>query len=299
MLRPIHKNREFLEQKYRGRESARHTLRWYHKLAMRVFRLSFLRKPGLKNAANLRLNQVELHLENLPPEFNGCRILLITDIHTDGIPDVVERIVRLVEGVDYDYCFLGGDYSFDLNGGDERVRQHVDEVVRYLVKKSRVFGILGNHDIYRTAELLDELGVEMLLNESVCIERNEKKIYLVGVDDCIFFNAAEVEQAGADVPSDAFKIILSHSPDLYKQAAQIGYSLYLSGHTHGGQICLPGGIALTSDAHVPRRLVKGKWEYKGMVGYTSYGVGASIAPVRFFCRPEIALLVLTRADNTG
>ena len=298
-MRPIHKSREFLEQKYCGRASDRHTLRWYHKLAKWVFKLPFLRKPGLKNAVNLRLNQVVLNLENLPSEFNGCRILFVTDMHIDGIPGMVERIVRLVEGVDYDYCILGGDYSFGFDGGDERVRQQVCEVVKSLVKKSRVLGILGNHDVYRTAELLDELGVEMLLNESVCVERNGERIYLVGVDDCDFFKADELEQAGVDVPNNAFKIILSHSPDLYERAAKEEYSLFLAGHTHGGQICLPGGIAIKNDAHVPRRLVQGRWEYKGMVGYTSYGVGTSIVPVRFFSQPEVALLVLTKADDTG
>ena len=296
-MRPIHKNREFLELKYHGRASERDTLRWYHVLAGWVFGLPFLKSHGLRSAANLRLNQFELPRENLPTVFDSCRILFITDMHVDGIAGLADNIIHVANSVEYDYCILGGDYSYGFDASDERMRQQVNEVVKSLVQKTRVFGILGNHDEYRTAELLDGLGVEMLLNESVCIEWKREKIYLTGVDDCAFFKAAELEQAGADVPNNAFKIILSHSPDLYKQAAQAGYSLYLSGHTHGGQICLPGGITITSNAHVPRRLIKGRWEYNGMMGYTSYGAGASIVPVRFFCRPEIVLLILTKGDG--
>jgi len=293
-MRPIHKNRKMLELKYHGRAFERGVLRWYHVMAKWIFELPLLKKPGVQNARNVRLNHIELPIENLPTKFDGCRILFIADMHVDGIGGLAESIIRIAERADYDYCFLGGDYSFGFDASDERMRHQVRQVVKSLVQKSRIFGILGNHDEYRTAELLDELGVEMLLNEGVCVERNGDAVYLVGVDDCIFFRAAELEDAGASVPDGAFKIILSHSPDLYRQAAQADYSLYLAGHTHGGQICLPGGVAVIANAHVPRKMVKGTWDYKGMVGYTSYGAGASIVPVRFFCQPEVALLTLTK-----
>jgi predicted MPP superfamily phosphohydrolase len=218
-------------------------------------------------------------------------------MHVDGIDALAESIICIAERAEYDYCILGGDYGFGFDASDERMRHQVRKVVKCLVKKSRVFGVLGNHDEYRTAELLNELGVEMLLNENVCVEREGDKVYLVGVDDCAFFRAAELEKAGATVPNGAFKIIVSHSPDLYEQAAQADYSLYLAGHTHGGQVCLPGGVAVIANARVPRKMVKGTWEYKGMVGYTSYGAGASIVPVRFFCQPEVLLLILTKGSD--
>lgn len=293
-MRQIHKNRKIFELKYCGRPFECDTHRWYHFLAKWIFALPLFNKPGRRNAGNLRLHQVKLPVQNLPTQFDGCRILFISDLHLDGTSDLAERIVRVAERVEYDYCVLGGDYSFSYDASDERMRQQVRDVVKILVGRSRVFGILGNHDEYRTAELLDEHGVEMLLNEHVCLERDGDKVYLVGVDDNFFFQAAELEKAGATISDGAFKIILSHSPDLYKQAAQAGYSLYLAGHTHGGQICLPGGIAVTTNAHVPRKMIKDSWQYNGMVGYTSYGAGTSIVPVRFFCPPEVALLILAK-----
>ena len=293
-MKSIHNNRRTRELEYHGQPYERGTWKWYHFVARWVFELPLLKKRGRRNAGDVRLNPIELSFKNLPVGFNTCRILFIADMHVDGIDGLAGTIIRIAEGVDYDYCILGGDCGFGFDASDERMRRQVREVVGALVKRSRVFGILGNHDEYATAELLDELGVEMLLNESAYLERDGDKIYLVGVDDNIFFQAAEVEQAGSDVPEGAFKIMLSHSPDVYQQAARAGYALFLAGHTHGGQICLPGGITVIANARVPRKMIKGVWKYKGMVGYTSYGVGVSVAPVRFFCRPEIVLLTLTK-----
>ena len=73
----------------------------------------------------------------------------------------------------------------------------------------------------------------------------------------------------------------------------------LSGHTHGGQICLPGGIPLTLDSALPRRLGAGAWTYHGMDGYTSLGAGASIVPVRCNCPPEICLHELRCAPGAA
>ncbi len=297
-MKPIHKNRKMFELKYHGQVFERGTIRWFQVIAKLVFGVSLLKKFGLQNAKNLGLNQIELQVTGLPAKFEGCKILFITDMHIDGIDCLAERIIRIAGKVEYDYCILGGDYSFGFDANDEVMRRQLCKVVEFLTKKSQVFGILGNHDEYRIAEVLNGLGVHMLLNEHVYLEREGDRIYLVGVDDCYFFRAAELEQAAVAVPDDAFKIILSHSPDLYKHAAQAGYSLYLAGHTHGGQICLPGQIAVIAAAKVPWKMVKGRWRYRSMVGYTSCGAGTSIVPMRFFCQPEVVLLTLIKDNNT-
>jgi predicted MPP superfamily phosphohydrolase len=79
---------------------------------------------------------------------------------------------------------------------------------------------------------------------------------------------------------------------MLEDAAQHGVHLYLCGHTHGGQICLPiiGPIIVNANCH--RKYTRGVWRYKNVQGYTSAGVGTSGVPVRFFCRPEIGLIEL-------
>src|SRR5262249_39617103 len=93
----------------------------------------------------------------------------------------------------------------------------------------------------------------------------------------------------AGIPHGAIAILLSHTPEIYRQAAHAGFAIILSGHTHGGQLCLPGGVPITLDSVLPRRMGAGAWTYHTMVGYTSVGVGSSIVPARINCQPEITL----------
>ena len=88
-------------------------------------------------------------------------------------------------------------------------------------------------------------------------------------------------------------ILLSHSPETHREAAALGYDLQLSGHTHGGQICLPGGIPILHNAPGCRReLIAGPWREGSMLGYTSRGAGAAGVAARFFCPPEITIHTL-------
>ncbi len=84
-------------------------------------------------------------------------------------------------------------------------------------------------------------------------------------------------------------MLLSHAPDIYRQAAQAGVCLMLSGHTHGGQICLPGGIPVLTFSQAPRAMAGGPWHYGSLAGYTSLGCGTTLVDVRLNCLPEITL----------
>jgi predicted MPP superfamily phosphohydrolase len=139
------------------------------------------------------------------------------------------------------------------------------------------------------------MGVRMLLNEHVMFERNGTAIFMAGIDDAHFYRVDNIEKAATDMPQDAFSILLSHTPETYKQASHAGFDLLLAGHTHGGQICLPGGIPIFLSSVLPRRMGKGAWKYNGMAGYTSVGAGACGVPVRFNCAPELTLHRLHRS----
>jgi len=96
------------------------------------------------------------------------------------------------------------------------------------------------------------------------------------------------------IPRQAFTLLLYHSPDLMPEAVEMGVDLYLCGHTHGGQICLPGGYPLMCNVRAPRRVCRGAWRHKQLQGYTSVGSGASVVEVRLNCPPEITLHDLQR-----
>jgi len=134
----------------------------------------------------------------------------------------------------------------------------------------------------------------MLLNECEPVLRGSERIFIAGIDDQHFFRTGDVAKAAAQIPRGAFAILLSHTPEVFRQAEQAGFHFMLSGHTHGGQICLPGAIPLTLDAHLPRQFGAGAWRHGNLQGYTSVGVGTSIAPVRLNCPPEITVHELRR-----
>jgi len=167
-------------------------------------------------------------------------------------------------------------------------------VDRESIRKRPVYGVLGNHDTIRMVPDLEAMGIRMLLNECEPIEREAATIYLAGIDDAHFYRVDNIEKAGSRIPHDVFSILLSHTPEIYRQAAYAGFDLLLSGHTHGGQICLPGSIPLTLGSVLPRRFGAGAWTYHNMAGYTSTGVGSSIVPVRINCLPEVTLHRLRR-----
>ena len=144
---------------------------------------------------------------------------------------------------------------------------------------------------------LDAAGVKMLINENFTIDRNGTKIYICGVDDCHYYGSHDINQAIAGVPNKAFKIFLCHSPELYADVERAGFSLYLAGHTHGGQICPIPGKPILLQSKIPRRLAAGSWAQGNLKGYTSRGAGSSGVPARFNCPPEIALITLKSGTN--
>jgi uncharacterized protein len=89
--------------------------------------------------------------------------------------------------------------------------------------------------------------------------------------------------------ADEVKLLLVHSPEIIPEAARAGVDYYLCGHTHGGQMCLPGSVPLLTNASCARKYVGGVWQHENMAGYTSRGTGSSCLPVRFCCPPEITV----------
>ena len=262
---------------------------------LRFFLLAaFIKSIGIRNALDIKATETEIALADLPAGFDNTRILLLTDFHIDGMAGLAEKILQAANEIEYDFCILGGDYSFATGTDNGDSCREMKALAAELTAKSRVFGVLGNHDRYSMAKVLCDCGVEMLVNESVCLERDGDKIYLAGIDDCHYYGSDDIALAGSGIGDGAFKIMVSHTPEKFRNIHRAGYSLQLGGHTHGGQVCLPVGAALVTGATIPRKLVKGLWHYKAMAGYTSRGTGTSGLAVRYFCPPEASIITLKK-----
>ena len=272
-----------------------HIENWYsvHSVIRSALWVAGLYERGRRNADDVRLQHNRVRAKRLPCAFDGFTILQISDMHADISQGAMQRAIELLISLHYDICVLTGDFRGKTFGPFAQAMECVEQVRTYL--QGPVYGVLGNHDTIRMVPALEAMNIHMLLNECVAIERGAMRIYLAGVDDAHFFRMDNIEKAGDPIPQGAFAVLLSHTPEIYRQAAHSEFDLMLSGHTHGGQICLPGGIPITLDSKVPRRLGAGAWTYQGMAGYTSVGAGSSIVPVRLNCPPEITLHYLERA----
>jgi predicted MPP superfamily phosphohydrolase len=247
---------------------------------------------GLSNSAKVELKHNRIVSAALPASFDGFTILHISDVHVEMSEAAIDRVAELLRGESYDICVLTGDYRAQTFGpyadavaGVGRLRERIS---------GPVYGVLGNHDTICMVPAFEEMGIRMLLNEHERIERGGAAIHLAGVDDAHFYRMDNIEKAAHDIPHDAFSILLSHTPEIYRQAAHADFNVLLSGHTHGGQICLPGGIPITLNCVLPRAMGNGRFKHHDMIGYTSAGAGVSIVPARFNCPPEITLHHLHR-----
>ncbi len=260
-----------------------------------TLRLAGLYRRGLANATRVRLLDNEIAFDRLPPAFEGFSILHISDLHADMNPQAIDALCGLVRGLAYDLCVMTGDYRGQTRGPFAAALASVARLRACLGEQ--VYAVLGNHDTIRMVPGLEALGIRVLLNECEILSRGGERIHLAGIDDAHYLQADNIDKAAAQIPEDEFSILLSHTPEICPQAAHAGFDLLLAGHTHGGQICLPGGVPVTLEAVLPRRLGRGGWQYHGMAGYTSVGVGATIVPVRFNCPPEVTLHRLRRAGG--
>ncbi len=271
-----------------------HVENWYsiHSVIRNALRLAGLYGRGLRNAERVELRRNDIEFGQLPPAFDGFSILHNSDMHADMSQGAMSRLIELVDAMRYDICVLTGDFRGKTFGPFDATLEGVARVRSHLT--GPVFGVLGNHDTIRMVPGLEQMGIRILLNESEAILRGNERIHLAGIDDAHFYRVDNIEKAAAGIPAGAFSVLLSHTPEIYRQAAHAGFRLLLSGHTHGGQICLPGSIPITLDSSLPRRFGSGAWKYHDMLGYTSVGAGSSIVPVRINSRPEITLHRLRR-----
>jgi len=245
-----------------------------------------------KNAERIIVKRNELRFAALPSLFDGYTILHISDMHVEMSKAAMQHLTELVDGMQYDLCVLTGDYRGKTFGPFEAALEGVARVRSHL--KQPIYGVLGNHDTIQMVPALEAMGIRMLLNECEVITRGDQRIHLAGIDDAHFFRVDNIEKAASQIPKEEFSILLSHTPEVYRQAAHANFSLMLSGHTHGGQLCLPGSIPIKLEAVLPRRMGAGAWHYHNMSGYTSVGAGSSVLAVRLNCPPEITLHCLRR-----
>ncbi len=294
-MKEIHPKRLAREQRIKEwLKEKSHTHKKAHpisKVIKYIFEGTGLAALGYRNAQKIITKQIEITHPNIGSEFNNFKIMFIADFHLNGNPAIIKPIKAILKREQVDIYLLGGDYQVNAFGNYPVVKSLYTELFQD-INTSKVYAVLGNHDEYKIAEILNDLGINMLLNEYFKIKRGQESLTITGIDDSDRYLSHEFPEL--PIEHNDFRILLAHSPNIYKDAQRKGYDLLLAGHTHSGQICYPGGVPIVRFTKFPRKYSYSLWNYKKMQGYTTAGVGNTWINARFFCPPEIVIITLKK-----
>jgi uncharacterized protein len=242
--------------------------------------------------ARPRVRRRTVRIASLPAALEGYRIGQISDVHC-GPHTPAERVAEWVaqlNALDLDLIAVTGDL---ITTGST----HVAAVARALGElraRDGVFACMGNHDYFTDGEHfvreLSGAGLEVLRNRGVTIERDGARLYVAGVDDT-WTSRHDVDRALADRPANVPSVLLAHDPNLFAEASAHDVDLTLSGHTHGGQLAIPGfrGLSL---ARFITQFPAGLYRRGRSWLYVNRGAGTTGPPVRIGAPAELAVLTL-------
>jgi predicted MPP superfamily phosphohydrolase len=242
-----------------------------------------------------QVNHIKIPILGPNSQFKGLRIVQFSDIHyghyfgLENLKEVVDRINQLDADL---VCFTGDLVDSESDEIEESI-QALSEIKATMGK----IAILGNHDyswnVKRISNTLTSAGFKLLVNKNMIIERGPEQIYIVGIDDAIRGNP-DLNQALIGTEDSQTIILLAHEPDIADSVtSKQNIKLQLSGHSHGGQIRAPlVGHMVTPP--LGRKYVDGLYKIKdsNLTVYTNRGIGTTILPFRFNCRPEISVIEL-------
>ncbi len=262
---------------------------------------------GLLESYRVEVKKFDVTLKRLPPAFDGFTIAQLSDFHYEkhfsAVP--IRKAIDLVNGLQPDLIVLTGDFvtvgTFESNSHAKRYAAHAAvpcaEILGLMHARLGKYAVLGNHDAYSNAPFIIEAllaqGIPVLKNRSIPIERDSARFWLAGIDDALEAQP-DLDAAIEKIPREEAIVLLAHEPDFADEAAQAPIDLQLSGHSHGGQIWIPG-IGAPWLPPLARIYPRGLYQVGNLVLYTNVGVGTIRVPIRLNCVPEVTLITLRSA----
>ncbi len=260
-------------------------------IVSRALRFSGLAKRARANYLAPRLVEYRWRIRRLPIAFAGFRLLQLSDLHLDLDPAFTPVLIDIMRGLAYDAVVITGDFRNSTFDDHAQAVAEAGTVIATL--REPRFGILGNHDFIEQVPELESLGLPILINEVTSVTRGADRLWIAGTDDPHFYSTHDLARVIAALPSDSCTILLSHSPEIVLELPANRFDLVLCGHTHGGQLCLPGGRWLHVPVHgLTPEFIRGPWRIGETQGYTSPGTGACGVPARLNCPGELTMHVL-------
>ncbi len=250
-------------------------------------------------AAYVQVTRWEVSVSGLPRSFDGYQILHVSDVHAGRFAPPSEVSARLAGAGELrpDLVAFTGDLA-------DKHPHHIigaAEVLGGLHARDGIVAVLGNHDVWvgegQVRRALEGVGVTMLVNSHLTLTRNDSDLYIAGVGDASYTEGDDLPAAFEGIPDGALVILLSHTPEIIGRAGWERASVVLSGHTHGGQVVLPGigPLFVPAAREMGRRRGQGLHRIGARWVSVTRGLGEVFPPLRIACPPEVALITLRRA----
>ncbi|GAB4529723.1 MAG: hypothetical protein Fur0018_16520 [Anaerolineales bacterium] len=249
---------------------------------------------GKNSPATFDISNILLTLPHLEPPFDGYRIVHISDIHVDtwlGL-ERLKQVVELVNARQPDLIAITGDF---VTTHQEETIAAMGRALRAMRASDGVLAVLGNHDYWAAAaevrDMLNAAGIREIGNQVHTLQRGKARLHIAGVDD-VYNKHDRLNHVIEHLPLGGAAILLVHVPDFADVAAATQrFDLCLSGHSHGGQLVIPGRKPLFLPLY-GQKYYSGLYRVNGMYQYTTRGLGTSTFALRWNCPPEISVLTL-------
>ncbi len=247
----------------------------------------------------LVISNYTYYSEKVPDEFDGFKIVQISDLHNKEFGNNNKRLIEKIKKLAPDIIVYTGD-MVDSKKSDLEV---LFDFARQSVEICPVYFVQGNHEVWldkddneKLLKVLDEIGVECLENQYISINKSNSSIGVIGLND-LNLNDGTLEKLIINRPEESLKIVLAHEPQYFEEYCKNSVDIVFCGHAHGGQFRLPfiGGL-IAPDQEFPPEYTYGEYENQQTKMYVSRALGNSVIPIRLFNLPEIVCVELKTVD---
>jgi uncharacterized protein len=247
-------------------------------------------------------------LPRLPDAFDGFTIAQLSDFHYDEVFSVrpIRRAIEMVNGLQPDLIVLTGDFvtvpfiALHDHRRWARAAEPCAKLLSGLQSRLGSLAVLGNHDVRSdpkfVTDALESHRIHVLLDRTQVYERNGSRLWICGLNS--IETDPKLERALSGVPKDEAVVLLMHEPDFVDEASRYPIDLQLSGHSHGGQVWIPG-IGAPWLPQYARKYPRGSYRVRALPLYTNIGLGTIRVPVRLNCTPEVTLFTLRAGQSTN
>lgn len=253
--------------------------------------------------ASIRISEHHLQIQNWPEACSPLRVAVLADLHVGSPFNDIENLRRIIEATQQskpDLILLPGDFVIDdVFGGTFVTLEAAAKLLGNLTAALGVYAVLGNHDWWldpkRVQAALEAANISVMEDRSVKVFYGECAFSLAGLSD-YWEGPHDLNEALRSVPEDATTLLFTHNPDVFPKVPD-HVTLTIAGHTHGGQVYIPGIGRPIVPSQYKERFAIGHVNENGRHVFVSSGIGTSILPVRFLVPPEITLLVIDNGDR--